>query len=62
MQGKDGGWGAFDVDNDVRILNELPFSDLEATIRPKYSRYYRQEVLVPGDPRPDAVTSYRLRQ
>ncbi len=34
MQGKDGGWGAFDVDNDVRILNELPFSDLEATIDP----------------------------
>ncbi|HTZ17040.1 MAG TPA: squalene--hopene cyclase, partial [Dissulfurispiraceae bacterium] len=34
MQGKDGGWGAFDVDNDTRILNELPFSDLEATIDP----------------------------
>jgi squalene-hopene/tetraprenyl-beta-curcumene cyclase len=34
MQGKDGGWGAFDVDNDKRILNELPFSDLEATIDP----------------------------
>ncbi len=34
MQGKDGGWGAFDVDNDMQILNELPFSDLEATIDP----------------------------
>jgi squalene-hopene/tetraprenyl-beta-curcumene cyclase len=34
MQGKDGGWGAFDVDNDMGILNELPFSDLEATIDP----------------------------
>ena len=34
MQGKDGGWGAFDVDNDIKLLNELPFSDLEATIDP----------------------------
>jgi squalene-hopene/tetraprenyl-beta-curcumene cyclase len=34
MQGKDGGWGAFDVDNDMRILNQLPFGDLEAMIDP----------------------------
>jgi squalene-hopene/tetraprenyl-beta-curcumene cyclase len=34
MQGKDGGWGAFDVDNDMRILNKLPFGDLEAMIDP----------------------------
>ncbi len=34
MQGKDGGWGAFDVDNNVRILNQLPFGDLEAMIDP----------------------------
>jgi squalene-hopene/tetraprenyl-beta-curcumene cyclase len=34
MQGKDGGWGAFDVDNDTRILNQLPYGDLEAMIDP----------------------------
>jgi squalene-hopene/tetraprenyl-beta-curcumene cyclase len=34
MQGKDGGWGAFDVDNDMKLLNQLPFGDLEAMIDP----------------------------
>jgi squalene-hopene/tetraprenyl-beta-curcumene cyclase len=34
MQGKDGGWGAFDVDNNLKILNYLPFGDLEAMIDP----------------------------
>ncbi|MCC6346068.1 MAG: squalene--hopene cyclase [Nitrospirales bacterium] len=34
MQGRDGGWGAFDVDNTMRILNQLPFGDLEAMIDP----------------------------
>ena len=34
MRGKDGGWGAFDVNNDLRILNQLPFGDLEAMIDP----------------------------
>ena len=34
MQGKDGGWGAFDVDNNYKILNQLPFGDLEAMIDP----------------------------
>ncbi|MDA8168872.1 MAG: squalene--hopene cyclase [Nitrospiraceae bacterium] len=34
MQGTDGGWGAFDVDNDMSILNEIPFADLEAMIDP----------------------------
>jgi squalene-hopene/tetraprenyl-beta-curcumene cyclase len=34
MQGSDGGWGAFDVDNNARILNHLPFGDLEAMIDP----------------------------
>lgn len=34
MQGKDGGWGAFDVDNNMMILNQLPFGDLEAMIDP----------------------------
>lgn len=34
MQGKDGGWGAFDVDNNLWLLNQLPFGDLEAMIDP----------------------------
>ena len=34
MQGSDGGWGAFDVDNDKEILNEIPFADLEAMLDP----------------------------
>jgi squalene-hopene/tetraprenyl-beta-curcumene cyclase len=34
MRGKDGGWGAFDVDNNLKILNQLPFGDLEAMIDP----------------------------
>ncbi len=34
MQGGDGGWGAFDVDNNMRILNQLPLGDLEAMIDP----------------------------
>ena len=34
MQGKDGGWGAFDADNNMDILNRIPFGDLEAMIDP----------------------------
>jgi squalene-hopene/tetraprenyl-beta-curcumene cyclase len=34
MQGKDGGWAAFDVNNDMKLLNQLPFGDLEAMIDP----------------------------
>ncbi len=34
MQGSDGGWGAFDVDNDMRVFNQLLFGDLEAMIDP----------------------------
>jgi squalene-hopene/tetraprenyl-beta-curcumene cyclase len=34
MQGKDGGWGAFDVDNDFKIWNRTPVGDLEAMTDP----------------------------
>lgn len=34
MQCKGGGWGAFDVDNDMEILNEIPYGDLKAMIDP----------------------------
>ncbi len=34
MQGKDGGWGAFDVDNNNDLANHLPFADHAAMIDP----------------------------
>jgi squalene-hopene/tetraprenyl-beta-curcumene cyclase len=34
MQNRDGGWGAFDVDNDSQYLNEIPFSDMDSLCDP----------------------------
>ena len=34
MQGKDGGWAAFDVDNDWNILSHVPFADHNAMLDP----------------------------
>ena len=34
MQCKNGGWGAFDVDNDQDWLNRIPYGDLKAMIDP----------------------------
>jgi squalene-hopene/tetraprenyl-beta-curcumene cyclase len=34
MQSKNGGWGAFDVENDKEILNEIPFADHKALLDP----------------------------
>jgi squalene-hopene/tetraprenyl-beta-curcumene cyclase len=34
MQNKDGGWAAFDVDNDKQFLNEIPFSDMDSLCDP----------------------------
>ncbi|KAK2613147.1 hypothetical protein N8I77_000074 [Diaporthe amygdali] len=34
MQNKDGGWGAFDVDNDKLWLNKIPFSDMDSLCDP----------------------------
>lgn len=34
MQSKDGGFAAFDADNDSRWLNQLPFADVEAVTDP----------------------------
>jgi squalene-hopene/tetraprenyl-beta-curcumene cyclase len=34
MQCQAGGWAAFDIDNDMELLNRLPYSDLKATIDP----------------------------
>ncbi|MCX2561768.1 squalene--hopene cyclase [Acetobacter farinalis] len=34
MQSRDGGWGAFDIDNDKDMLNHIPFSDHGALLDP----------------------------
>jgi squalene-hopene/tetraprenyl-beta-curcumene cyclase len=34
MQSKDGGWAAFDVDNDLHNLSEVPFADHNAMLDP----------------------------
>ena len=34
MQNKDGGWGAFDKDNDCRLITHVPFADHNAMIDP----------------------------
>jgi squalene-hopene/tetraprenyl-beta-curcumene cyclase len=37
MQSRNGGWGAFDVDNDHYILNHIPFADHGALLDPPTS-------------------------
>jgi len=34
MQNRDGGWGAFDVNNDSLYLNDIPFSDMDSLCDP----------------------------
>ncbi|KAI0131964.1 squalene-hopene cyclase [Xylariales sp. AK1849] len=34
MQNKDGGWGAFDWNNDKQFLNRIPFSDMDSLCDP----------------------------
>jgi squalene-hopene/tetraprenyl-beta-curcumene cyclase len=34
MQGRDGGWAAFDVDNDWKFLSSIPFADHNAMLDP----------------------------
>jgi squalene-hopene/tetraprenyl-beta-curcumene cyclase len=34
MQSSNGGWAAFDVDNNKRLLNKIPFADLESLLDP----------------------------
>ncbi|PYH42955.1 terpene cyclase/mutase family protein [Aspergillus saccharolyticus JOP 1030-1] len=34
MQNQDGGWGAFDIDNDALFLNQIPFSDMDSLCDP----------------------------
>jgi squalene-hopene/tetraprenyl-beta-curcumene cyclase len=67
MQGSDGGWSAFDVDNDWKILNQVPFADHNAMLDPScpditgrvlecLSRYGYK----PGHPAIDAGVRYLL--
>ncbi len=37
MQCDDGGWGAFDLNNNKAILNKIPFADLESMLDPSTS-------------------------
>lgn len=37
MQGSDGGWGSFDIDNDCVYLNDIPFADHGALVDPSTS-------------------------
>lgn len=37
MQNSDGGWGAFDIDNDNEYLNNIPFADHGALVDPSTS-------------------------
>lgn len=34
MQSRDGGWAAFDADNNLQVLNEVPFADHNAMLDP----------------------------
>ena len=34
MQNSDGGWGAFDLNNDRLFLNNIPFSDMDSLCDP----------------------------
>ncbi len=38
MQGRDGGWGAFDADNNHHYLNHIPFADHGALLDPQRRR------------------------
>src|SRR5436190_16703512 len=37
MQNRDGGFGAFDVDNNALFLNKIPFSDMDALCDPSWA-------------------------
>ena len=49
MQSRDGGWGAFDADNDREIFTRVPFADHNAMIDPSHRRHHRPHR---GDVRP----------
>ncbi len=48
MQNRDGGWGAFDRDNDRRFLCNIPFADHNAMIDPSHGRRHGARGGMPG--------------
>jgi squalene-hopene/tetraprenyl-beta-curcumene cyclase len=54
MQNRDGGWGAFDKDNDRVFLNEIPFSDMDSLCDPSspdVTGRVLEALGIAGDPR-----------
>jgi squalene-hopene/tetraprenyl-beta-curcumene cyclase len=58
MQNRDGGWAAFDVDNDRTFLNEIPFSDMDSLCDPSspdVTGRVLEAIAIAGDTGGDAV-------
>ncbi len=49
MQSENGGWGAFDKDNTKKVLNEIPFADLESLLDPPTSDVTSRILLMLGE-------------
>jgi squalene-hopene/tetraprenyl-beta-curcumene cyclase len=69
MQNRDGGWGAFDRDNDRAILNHIPFADHNAMLDPSSPDVTARVVECLGlngsttsDPRVEKAIDYLLRE
>ena len=69
MQNRDGGWGAFDRDNDRTILNHIPFADHNAMLDPSSPDVTARAVeclgrfgWTPSDPRIQKAVEYLLRE
>ena len=65
MQGSDGGWGAYDKDNNKMFLNQIPFADHRALLDPSTADLTGRELEMLGalgfDPRhPTAVRALRF--
>ena len=69
MQNRDGGWGAFDRDNDRTILNHIPFADHNAMLDPSSPDVTARAVeclgrfgWTPSDRRIKRAVEYLLRE
>ncbi len=52
MQSRNGGWGAFDADNNHEFLNHIPFADHGALLDPPTEDVSARCVVFPGPARP----------
>ena len=57
MQSTNGGWGAFDIDNNADFLNSIPFADHGALLDPPTVGRHRPLHLIAGANRPSAGPS-----